>query len=370
MDEVHMSSSVRAPQWIETEYNNQFAPSAFYALGPEETNCTPATLPFTDSFTRANSSTVGNCWVEELETGSADAIINSNRLELNSSDELQAPRISRTFTQVSTGLVKWTYVFNWHRLIEGGYELWMQLGNSSTMVDPATSDNTGVAVNLKWAGPNDGMTNHEGFGYVQGASTTEVAIVSGGVGNDHTIEVIADLDLNTFTLKIDDVTQASGVAFDNNVNIDAVRLYADAVGPQVDQREFDDLTIELTAASNTISGRVFEDANFTGTASTWDGGTNDLALENVDVELYTSGDVYQTSTTTDSNGNYTFGGVPDGDYKVRGQRPRHLALPPGGDDLGRRRRPLRWPERHRRRHRYRRQRRPRRHLRERQPQRR
>jgi len=125
MDEVRMSSSVRAPQWIETEYNNQSSPAAFYALGPEETNCTPATLPFTDNFTRANSSTVGNCWVEELETGSADAIINSNRLELNSSDEVQAPRISRTFTQVSTGLVKWTYVFNWHRLIEGGYELWM-----------------------------------------------------------------------------------------------------------------------------------------------------------------------------------------------------------------------------------------------------
>ena len=55
-----------------------------------------------------------------------------------------------------------------------------------------------------------------------------------------------------------------------------------------------------------ISGRVFEDGDFTGTASTWDGGTNDLALANVDVELYTSADVYQSSTTTDINGNYSF----------------------------------------------------------------
>ena len=62
-----------------------------------------------------------------------------------------------------------------------------------------------------------------------------------------------------------------------------------------------------------ISGRVFEDANFTGTASTWDGGTNDLALANVDVELYTSADVYQSSTTTDINGDYSFLSLADGD---------------------------------------------------------
>ena len=73
----------------------------------------------------------------------------------------------------------------------------------------------------------------------------------------------------------------------------------------------------IAARPSLVTGRVFEDANFTGTASTWDGGTNDLALENVDGELYTSADVYQSSTTTDASGNYTFIAVAAGDYKVR-----------------------------------------------------
>ncbi|MCH7933625.1 MAG: hypothetical protein IIC36_06475 [Gemmatimonadetes bacterium] len=76
--------------------------------------CGPATLPFSDSFTRTNSSTVGNCWVES-ETGTADAIINTNRLQLTSDDEVNSPRVLHTFTNVSTGFLKWTYVFNWDR---------------------------------------------------------------------------------------------------------------------------------------------------------------------------------------------------------------------------------------------------------------
>ena len=221
--------------------------------------CPTASLPFIDDFNRGTTASVGNCWVEELETGGADATIATNRLQLSSTDELNAPRISHTFTQVSTGSLIWSYVFNWDRTgAEGTYGLWMQLGNSALMVDPATSDNTGVAVNLKWAGTNRGMTNDEGFGYVQGAAVTEVAVVSGGPANDHTIEVIADLDLNTFTLKIDDVVQASDVAFDNNVNIDAVRIYADEIDDtNFANREFDDLTIQLnTNQAPTVAAAI------------------------------------------------------------------------------------------------------------------
>ena len=39
-----------------------------------------------------------------------------------------------------------------------------------------------------------------------------------------------------------------------------------------------------------IYGTVFEDANFAGTASDYDSGVNDLALANVDVELYSNTD--------------------------------------------------------------------------------
>ena len=42
VDEVRISSSVRPPQWIETEYNNQGATAAFYTVGIEETDGTDA----------------------------------------------------------------------------------------------------------------------------------------------------------------------------------------------------------------------------------------------------------------------------------------------------------------------------------------
>ena len=211
------------------------------------TTCTTATLPFTDNFDRGTTATVGNCWVEELESGGGDATINTNRLQLNSNNDANSPRISHTFTQVSTGFLKWTYVFNWDNSGgEGTYEIWMQLGNSATMVDPATSDNTGVAVNLKWGSPNRGLTTDEGLAYVQGLTVTEFAVVSGGPSGDRTIEVIADLDLNTFKVKVDGITQASGIAFDNNVNIDAVRIYTDELADSnFGNREFDDMTIEV-----------------------------------------------------------------------------------------------------------------------------
>ena len=47
-----------------------------------------------------------------------------------------------------------------------------------------------------------------------------------------------------------------------------------------------------------IFGRVFEDADFAGTASDFDGGASDVGQPNVDVELYSSADVYLVSTAT------------------------------------------------------------------------
>ena len=66
-----------------------------------------------------------------------------------------------------------------------------------------------------------------------------------------------------------------------------------------------------------ISGKVFEDANFNGGATGWDGGASDLAMPAVDVELYDGTDSYVASTTTDASGNYLFTGLPNDNYKVR-----------------------------------------------------
>jgi len=93
------------------------------------------------------------------------------------------------------------------------------------------------------------MASHEGFGYVQGANVTEVAVVS---DNDTIIEVIADLDSNVFNLTIDGTLEASNVAFDNNVTIDAVRIYTDELNQtNFNLREFDGLVIKKN--SNTTN---------------------------------------------------------------------------------------------------------------------
>ena len=69
----------------------------------------------------------------------------------------------------------------------------------------------------------------------------------------------------------------------------------------------------------TISGTVFEDADFAGAASAYDGGTTDVLQPNVDVELYDadSGDAYLTSSVTNGSGTFSFTGLANGNYKVR-----------------------------------------------------
>ena len=119
-------------------------------------------------FYRSDNDTVGNGWLE-TESGSGNAKISSNRLVFDTLDDLNVPVVVHTFSPQTSGLLNWTFIFNFERTgAEGTYEFWMQLGNNATFVSPATSDNTGVAVNLKWAGTNRGMNNDEGFGYVQG----------------------------------------------------------------------------------------------------------------------------------------------------------------------------------------------------------
>jgi hypothetical protein len=49
-DEVRVSGTVRSPEWIQTEYNNQNDPSSFFSIGTEDGSCT---LPAFPSFVQA-----------------------------------------------------------------------------------------------------------------------------------------------------------------------------------------------------------------------------------------------------------------------------------------------------------------------------
>ena len=228
-------------------------------------------LLFEDNFNRANNTVVGNGWVEIDSDPSAEAQILNNRLDFDAVDDLYQPLVSHTFTKQSSGNIKCTYIFNFERTgNEGTYEVRIQLGDSALMVSPATSVNTGVAVNLIWGSPNRGLTNTEGFGYDQGGSITEIGVVSGDAGpnsgGDATIEIIANLDANTFDLTItgpglvSGTGSAFGVAFDNNVDIDAVRIFLDNVNQaNFGDLEIDDMRIEtVTGSSPTSAERALD----------------------------------------------------------------------------------------------------------------
>ena len=217
---------------------------------------TTAVTYFSDSFDRPDSGTVGNGWIE-VETGGSEVLISNNTLDFKTVDNGNDPRVLHTFPSQSSGSLSWTFEFNWERNgPENYYELWMQLGDSSLMLDPDVSDNAGVAVNLLWAGDGNGMATDDGFGYVNGATVTQVATVNGGpsTADEHSIEVEVDLNNNTFDISIDGVPRASGVPFDNNVGINAIRIYSDKVSNgSFGSRYFDDILIGKPQGDDTWS---------------------------------------------------------------------------------------------------------------------
>tara|TARA_Y100000310_G_scaffold217822_1_gene218937 strand:+ start:25918 stop:27036 length:1119 start_codon:yes stop_codon:yes gene_type:complete len=206
-----------------------------------------------DDFYRPDGSIIGNYWSETDDDPSAEAQILDNRLYFSSVDDSNQPLVSRILTKRTSGTITWTFTFNFERTgPEQYYEVFMQLGDSALMVDPSVSHNTGVAVNLKWGGDDPvrgGFDEEEGFGYTSGSTVTQVAVVSGSAGyntgGDASITVTVDLDTNTFDLTITGAGlisgsgTATGVPFDNNVDIDTIRIYLDELNIQY----FEDLEI-------------------------------------------------------------------------------------------------------------------------------
>jgi len=194
-----------------------------------------------DDFNRADSNTLGNGWTETDSGAGAEASIDNNELDFAADDNDYQPIVSNTFTKQTSGKITWSFIQEFERTgAEGAYEVWLQLGDSATMVSPATSITTGVAVNLRWGDDTNGFTDEEGFGYYDGSSATQIAVVSGydgyNTGGFAYVTVTADLDANTFDLSvtgdglISGTGSATGVAFDNNVDIDTVRICFHEIG--------------------------------------------------------------------------------------------------------------------------------------------
>ena len=281
-----------------------------------------STIIFEDSFNHGDDAIVGNGWVE-VENGSATAEISINKLKLNAHDQVNRPVVTHSFPKQTSGNIRWTFVHEISRTgSEGVYEVFMQLGEGAIMTDPSSSDNTGVAVNLKWAGPNQGMNNHEGFGHVNGTTGTQMAVISGGggsnAGGQTTIMVDIDLDLKLFRISlsgpgfISGLTSKTGIGFDNDVDIDTVRFYYDAFHEKnFATRNFGDIKIEQmtldtsppTAPSNVRPMAISESQ----IDLTW-GGASDPGSGIRSYIIYRNGiEVGSSSTTTFSDMGLTEG---------------------------------------------------------------
>jgi len=251
IDEGRVSSVGRSSAWVKADYYSQ--DDNILTWSDTEYN-PPITILLSDDFNRTDSNTVGNGWTETDGEAGAEASITSNRLSLVSANNTNQPMVSYTFTKQTSGKIEWSFVVNFSRTgVEGGYYMRMQLGDSASL---GASPDTGVAVSLVWQDPGaEGSIDHEGFSYTTAPATiTQIGVVSGpgglNDGGDATVTVVADLDTNTYDITITGTGLISGtgsataVAFLNNVDIDTVRFYTDALDTaNFDEHEFDDVLI-------------------------------------------------------------------------------------------------------------------------------
>lgn len=208
---------------------------------------TPVTGPlYADDFDRPDSLTVGNGWVE-VEAAGAEAGISGNRLcFLDTSDLANRPVVSRTFPQVSSGQVTWTFSFDWQRTIkEVSYRLFMQLGEGALM--SADNQEGGVAVDLVWTQVG-GV--HQTLAYRQGGLDTSLAVVSGAT----TLSVTADLDAQTYQVSVGGTAVGSNIPFDQPVAIDTVRYFTDSLNEAfIRGRCFDNVQVDVSGTAFSIS---------------------------------------------------------------------------------------------------------------------
>ncbi|MDH5730768.1 MAG: right-handed parallel beta-helix repeat-containing protein, partial [Gammaproteobacteria bacterium] len=158
--------------------------------------------------------------------------------------------------------------------------------------------------------PNDRLTAlSNNLYFSNGANCVDSGggLCAGETGTVATDPLFVNAGSNDFTL-----TECTSPAIDAGVDLTPMQAWTK-------NGALYDLGAHETSCStgSIISGRVFEDANFNGTAATFDGAIDDIKLASVDVELYDNSNVYISSTTTDVDGLFSFGGVADGTYKLR-----------------------------------------------------
>src|SRR3990172_3048209 len=238
---------------------------------------------FKDDFERANSTTVGNGWNEIDGSATAEAGVYAGRMNFTYSDDLFQPTVSHTFGKQSKGIIQWNFTFAFDRTIgdEADYRVYLQLGDSGLMTPvPSTETNirTGVGVNLGWMDNNE-VADDEALVYWKNGDAntgqTEIAVLSGpltaptgpaNVGGNTTISVTVDLDNFKYDVYMEGpgvmkCCNATGLAFDNNVAIDTVRISIDNlsfVNMAAEQNIIDNMIIATAPPVNQLSNSTVQ----------------------------------------------------------------------------------------------------------------
>ena len=205
------------------------------------------TVVFKDDFTGEDSSVVGNGWIE-LETANGKTSIQNSALVFDALDDPFRPLVQHAMPSRVSGAVTLTFELNFKRSgSEEVYAFWIQLGEQALMSDSSPTE-AGVAVNLKWASPTEGVATHEGLGYVVDGTVTHVGTVSGR----EVVGVSIDLDRQTYDVFVGD-ERVVEIPFEEQVSIDAIRFFTNGIRSEsFSSREIDNLQYFVTRQPNVV----------------------------------------------------------------------------------------------------------------------
>ena len=202
-----------------------------------------------------------------------------------------------------------------------GFDITQNAGTSFTLdnfyaISPAGSKATFLSYegDATLDGSSSGSTNPEELSITNQLGITNILSGDGGqTGNNAYNSTIYDgpagvnnsniYGLDLYTYDISSYVVSTDTQVTANVDVGQDLLISSAV--------------LLRVPSNLISGTVFEDINYPGGNGRSLADAGGIGLADAIVELYNSVGTLIETTTTDSSGNYSFGGMADGSYTVR-----------------------------------------------------
>ncbi|MGJ8716499.1 MAG: Calx-beta domain-containing protein [Maribacter stanieri] len=197
-------------------------------------------------------------------------------------------------------------------------------GNSFTLDSFYAISGTGAKASfLSWEGDPDlngsssGSTNPEELSITNQRNQNFVLTGDGGqTGNNSYNSTIYD---NTVGPPVYNNASTYGVDLDTYDISSFIQPADSEVTANVDvgQDFVISAAVVLKVPSNLIAGRVFEDVNYPGGAGRDQLASGGIGISGAIVELFDSSGTFIQRKNTEANGNYSFGGMADGDYFIK-----------------------------------------------------